>query len=61
MGEGDGREDRPMDIIIESDVPHTERHNRWVGDIHRANHISAIFIGNELDAEVCDVEAGEFV
>ena len=50
-----------MNVVIERDVSHAERHNGWVGDIYRSNHVGTVFIGNELDAEVRYVEAGEFI
>lgn len=51
----------PSDVVVKRYIPHTERHDRGVGDVDGADHIGAVGVGLEFYAEVRDVEAGEFV
>ena len=61
-GWGGGKgEHAPSDVVVKRHIPHTECHYSGIGDVDRADHVCAVGVGLEFYAEVCDVEAGEFV
>lgn len=56
-----GADEVAGDVVAEGHVAHGDGHDGGVGDQDGAEHVGAVGLGEELDVEVEDLEAGEAV
>lgn len=61
VGEGGGADEVAIDVVVEGHVAHGDGQDGGVGDVDGADHVGAVGVREELDAEGGDVEAGEAV
>lgn len=61
VGERGGTDEVAVDVVVEGHVAHGDGHDGGVGDVDRADHVGAVGVGDELDAEGGYVEACEAV